>query len=178
MGQLAVHLEVGGQIFGKVDAVAGGPAVAAVPEQIDVRILVQQVELGRQIHVVAFAEILVHPLPYRQGHTGEGHGLQLSAVALDQIKARPEIPLHGLFRVIGVLGPVDEAHRIPGVSLAPLEDLFAQIEGEVRGRLDAGIPFKNIRLVVPGKIVLRAGCLQNPVEGRHPPAHPAVKLQG
>ena len=177
VGQLAVDLEVGPEVAGKVDAEATGAAVAGIGEQIDVRVPIEQGEFACQVEVVPAAKIRVHPLPHRQGGHGQGHDAQVTLQAADRLRFSHDKAFHGLFRVVGILGPVEEAHRVPGIALAPFKGFLARRTGQGGGGRQAQVGFVDLGRILPALVVALPGGVELPVHAGRAAAGRPVQAQ-
>ena len=139
VGILAVDLEIGGDVPGKIHAVPVRPASPRHEHQVDIRVIEEKIKPAGEVQFVAVSELVVDMVIDGQDHRGEGKGLQRSVKAFDVVRRGHDKAFHRQFRLIRVLGPVDERHGAPGIPLAPFHRLLADVDLQRRRRLQGTV---------------------------------------
>lgn len=73
-----MDFKIGRQIAGEIPAKTSRPAVAAVDDEIDIGVQVEQIQLGCQIKIILRPQIFIYPLPNGEQRRRQGDVLDIT----------------------------------------------------------------------------------------------------
>ncbi len=149
-----MDFQIGRKVLRKIKTIAGGAALSGQHHEVQVGVVKQEIKFRCEIGSARLAELRIDIFVNGNERGRQRQRFQRSVETTNVVHGRNGASLQRFFGVFGILRPIDKAHRIPRITLAPLHHLLSRLENQILIGLCRGVGFEQLGVFVPALKVI------------------------